>query len=356
MSDEEGARKKTRAARRQRRPRGQLHCVQEPRSGIFQLRGTIRGTKVRESTGTSDATIADAIRIKKETELLNESVHGKAVVITFAECVENYLRQRDGGSNNRYLPALIEKFGKLRTKDLTPTVIKNYADEKYAGCAGQTKNVSVINPIIAVLRRAAFDQLCALPAIERYEEKSEPITGAPPEWIAKMLADCPRVKVKAYIALMTTTGCRGIDAIRLRSENVNYKEGTAYLPKTKNDDARTLQVIAPVMEMLKQFPHGKDGSVFGWSRTDDGNTAIQRCCVQMGVEYYSGHRVGRHAFAERMLSDGQTLQEVMKAGGWRDINVLSKRYGHLEKSKVDAAVREQAARVMQSGLKVVKDK
>lgn len=345
---------KKRKAKRQRRPRGQLHCTPDKASGIYYLRGTIRGQVVRESTGTADAAIADAIRVKRESELLNESVHGKKVTSTFGDCAEHYLRVNDGGSNRRWLPPLIAHFGDTLARDMDTTLVHAYVEKHKAHCTGVSKNNMVVNPIITVLRSAALAGLCDLPAIQRYEGESKTITGPGENWINDFLARCDRPKLKAYVMLLTTTGCRGIDGRRLRSEHVNYEAKTAYLPKTKNGDARTLELVEPLIELLKSFAHSPKGTVFGYSRTEVANREIEKCCKRIGMEFVSGHRLGRHAIAERLLDQGWTLKEVADAIGWKDIVTLHKRYGHLEKSKLASKLRDAASGVMRGSIRAVK--
>ncbi len=342
---------KTKRKVRQRRARGQLHLTKGS-SGIYYIRGTIRGQRVRESTGTHDAVAADAIRVKRESELLAESVHGKKVITTFAECVEHYLRVRGGGSNRRHMRALLIEFGDVLARDMTTPRIHAYIEKHKSHMSGASKNSVIINPIIAVMRCAAHAGMCDLPVLQRYKEESAVITGIGDQWVSDFLSRCDRPKLVAYVALITTTGCRGIDACRLRSDQIDWDKGTATLPKTKNGDARTLQ-IAPLMEMLRSFRHDPDGTVFGFSRTSVANDEIAKVCRRLGMEIATGHRIGRHTFAERLLNKGYTLKDVGAMGGWRDLKTLHQRYGHLEQSRLDGALRDEAAKVLRSGLKVV---
>ncbi len=334
-----------------RRTRGQLHLTKES-TGIWYIRGTIKGKRLRESTGTSDAEAADAIRVKREAELLSERIHGKKVVSTFAECVVHYLNVKGGGSNRRYLPPLVKEFGDWKVKDITTSDVHAYIARAKPGVTGATKNVTVVNPIIAVLRCAAYAGLCDMPMLQRFEEDPKKVSGVEPSWVADFLARCDRPKLKAYVALITTTGCRGIDACRLKSSNIDWEKGTAYLPKTKNDDARTLE-IGPIRDLMQSFQFDPDGTVFGFSRTDVANNEIAKACKRIGMEVATGHRIGRHAFAERLLNKGYTLAQVAAMGGWRDLNTVHKRYGHLEQSKVAEDVRNEASAVLRSGLRLV---
>jgi site-specific recombinase XerD len=70
----------------------------------------------------------------------------------------------------------------------------------------------------------------------------------------------------------------------------------------------------------------------------------------------TSHKIGRHAFAARLLRQGKTLKEVQEAGGWskKSYRLLAEIYGQLEQSAVDASVRSadtNLARILDGGEK-----
>jgi hypothetical protein len=66
----------------------------------WYIRGTVRGQPIFETTGTHDKKAAEAIRIKREARLLDDSIHGKKASVTFAEAAVSYLTS---GGSRRYL-------------------------------------------------------------------------------------------------------------------------------------------------------------------------------------------------------------------------------------------------------------
>lgn len=339
--------------KRQRRARGQLHLTQDARSGIYYIRGTVRGIRVRESTGTCDANVADALRVKKENELLQESVHGKKVTATLSECITHYLTVNGENGFTKSLIKINADIGDTRCKDVNTTLVHQYALREFPNFSGLSRNCRVVKPIITVMRCAAHAGMCELPVIQLFRGEHKKVTGPGDQWIEEFLERCDRPKWTAWVLLLTTTGCRGIDARRLRTENVNFEQMTAYLPKTKNGEARTLHLTRPLVELLKSFEHGRDGTLFGISNPIVANQEINKVCKRIGMPYVSNHRLGRHAIAERLLNRGWTLKQVAEAVGWKDIVTLHKRYGHLEKKPLDEKLREEAASVMRGSLRVV---
>ena len=69
----------------------QLRLRRHKRSRNWYLRGTIRGVSVDESTRTDNREAAEAIRIKREAEILDRSVYGARETTTFLEAAVAFL-------------------------------------------------------------------------------------------------------------------------------------------------------------------------------------------------------------------------------------------------------------------------
>ena len=85
-----------------------IKLVTRPKSPNWILRGTLRGIRVEESSGTSDRRAAEEIRAKREAEILAQSVYGRRATATFAEAAVSYL---EAGGNKRFLEGVIKHFG-----------------------------------------------------------------------------------------------------------------------------------------------------------------------------------------------------------------------------------------------------
>ena len=75
-----------------------LRCVRRPKTPNWIVRGTVRGIRVEESSGTADRARAEEIRAQREAEIITQSVFGRAATATFAEACHSYLKTggRDG--------------------------------------------------------------------------------------------------------------------------------------------------------------------------------------------------------------------------------------------------------------------
>jgi len=370
MSDGEGkqasGRKVSRKAKRQRRERGRLHLSQAA-SGIWYIRGTVANTQVYQSTGVHSEDHAKRIRDDLERKLLDERVYGKKLTVSFAEALDRYELEHPSNSLTRYLPRLREVFGGTLLREIKAGHIRSAAMDEYPDCKNTTRNTCFVNPMVTVLSYAAKLEMCERPNVERFKDDSAKIEGAPPEWIEMALTtacrpDTEEFKVQTFVALLTTTGCRAIDATRLRVRNLNLDRGTALLSKMKNDESGLLHMTGAMVAMLRKLTEGMEGHerVFGWGRDADeaagtraANSALYRFAAARSMDQMSTHRIGRHAFAERWLADGGTIKDLKEAGRWKDLRVVDKRYGHLEQSRINNEVKDKAAALLRPKLKVV---
>lgn len=341
------------AKKRKRGPKGQL--ILKERNGWFYVRGTLRGTPINKGLKTRSRDHAEFLKAEIEKSVLDGAVYGQKVVSTFSQCVAYYKKTTVSDAYHRFLKPLEEHFGDWKVKDITQADLVAFAEDKYQGWSLVSKNNAVFSPMIAVLRKAADGGLCDLPVLKRYKAQSPIVEGAPQEWIDEFLARCQKIKLRCLVALCTTTACRGIDAIRLEWRHVNLDEGRALLLTTKNGKPRELVLSPELCLMFRDLRQEEPDEVrvFAYTKSCTASREIYRECRRLGMKYYSMHKFGRHAFAERMLNQGYTLRETGHAGGWDDMTVLAKRYGHLEKGRMSQVVKNIGSQVL-GGLKVIR--
>lgn len=340
--------------RRQRRARNQLHLY-EHTSGIWYMRGTVAGRRINQSTGTHSRDHADHIRSQREKELLDERVHGKAVVATFAQAVELYwsVHGRDNSVALR-LPKLLAAFGTTKLRDFDEGMLHAYAMRTYPTAKNSSRNQLVINPIVTVLKAAARNKLCARPEIRRLPDDSD-IVRAPSHAVLMDLLDrCEHDELRALVTLMSTTGVRCGEALRIERAQVDPERNEIVLRpnQTKNGKGGILALTGALTQMLLALP-ARGSRLFKWSGTNGVNNTLSDVCRKLGIESLSAHQVGRHFFAERMLALGHSAYDVAKMGRWEDFNTFNKRYGHLERKRTDDAVRGAAADLLRPKLKIV---
>ena len=134
--------------------------------------------------------------------------------------------------------------------------------------------------------------------------------------------------------MITLTGCRISNAVDIvgRDLNLEGSEPDVIFRDTKNGDPRRVVLPPELVEALQALPKAKaDERVLGYASRYTAAQAIERACDAAGVPRVSPHQIGRHTFAARLLAAGYALKTVQEAGGWKDIDIVARTYGHLER-------------------------
>lgn len=318
------------------------------KKGIWQIVGTVGGVPYRKSTGTSSKPHAEAILANLQAQAIERQVWGEKRTCLFAEAATYYMQQ---GGEARFLTKLIERFGSMRVNDITSRMVADAADEIYPGTSVAYRVRVVYTPMNAIIRKAFKGGLCDMVAIEKPRIKDKPVEYAGDEWFKRVLRHC-NVRLMAIILFMTLTGARVQEACNLTWRHVRLERAEAELRKTKAGNARIVK-LPPVLihalrlvadALLTKLPAGEgledhlDRRVFGYSQRFSVNQAIERACARAKAPYMSSHKIGRHAFAARLLREGHSLKLVQEAGGWAVARMVTEHYGHMEQKMIDRAV------------------
>lgn len=125
------------------------------RGKVWWISGTVHGQTVYESTGSYDEEVAEALRIKKEAQLVSDHVYGAKATRTFAQAVESYLI---AGGDARFIgtPAagLLAHFYSRRLADIRQNDLDDAARKLYPTATPETRNRQCYTPFIAVWNHA----------------------------------------------------------------------------------------------------------------------------------------------------------------------------------------------------------
>lgn len=313
-----------------------LRLTRRGGSPHWYLHGTVGGQRVRESTGTSDKAQAEAIRIRRESEIWNRRELGPKAVATFPEALNIYL---DRGGEDRFVGKLLAHFKTTRLADIDQAAIERAARILYPKAAASTVNRQLFVPMTAILNVGADCGLCDRPRFTKRREKKTVRRAVKPEWLLAVM-DQASPHLRALLAFSAFSGTRISEACRLTWADVDLNAGTAVLTRTKTRPHRVALPSTVVAAMASIPADREDGQqVFRYANRSGPITALKTACRRAGVEYHSPHEIGRHTFATWMLAQGHTLAEVADAGGWASIQLVKDVYGHLEQSGIDESVR-----------------
>ncbi len=316
------------------------------RGKVWYVRGTVRGTRVYESTGTADRRQAEAYRAKREAELWQRSVFGGRGTRTFAEAALIYLEGRELSPSYRAtLRRVVAYFGPMRLEEIDQSALDAYIRRYHRGAAPGTIVRAVITPVTAIMRAAAKRGWCDPPAFERPRVRSpEPRFLTEEEAERLIAASAPHLR--PLVIFLLYTGARLHEALRLQWRDVDLHARRVTLRQTKTGEVLGVPLHDRVFLALASLPH-RDGHVFrtprGTPYYDSGGrggspikTAFKAACRRAGLEGVRVHDL-RHTYASWLVQRGVHLRTVAELLGHRTLQMVQ-RYAHLAPEHLRAAV------------------
>ena len=133
--------------------------------------------------------------------------------------------------------------------------------------------------------------------------------------------------LKTAIILGIDCGLRRGEILKLKAEDVNFKNNTAVLKDTKNGETREIGLSSRAILELKKLPVSIDGKLFPCKRLDTFTFYYNQLKKWSGVK--KRFHDTRHTFASRSATSGWSITEIAAQGGWKQLQVL-KRYTHIK--------------------------
>lgn len=325
------------------------------RSKNYTIRGTVRGVPIDETTGTADRDRAEAIRIKRENELLDESVFGKRASRAFSEAALGYAQQlkNEGASltqieavigrirkDGNVTRSLVDDFGAM----LVDRIDQDVVDKVIARRFGTDYNPATVlrnflTPLIAVLNYAHRRKWCDAPTLERPEQRKGAARQAralPYDEADRVLEASSRHIYELALFLMMS-GARMSEALNLDWADVRLSDRWAVLRKTKrNGEDRGIPLHPQLVTMLANMRH-RTGKVFlthkgqpyaeKISAGGQIKTAWRATLRRAEVEYIRPHDL-RHTFATWLMSLG-VVREVRERIMGHQSQEMAGRYAHV---------------------------
>jgi integrase len=333
--------------------------VKTPAGGwkaIIRDRGRILKTKTfRKKTDAREW----ARRIEGDREAA-EALGLPGCRLTLSELAREYLdqwggRDKSGPARTNYWP---EQLGAYKLSDITSAdvrrVLEHYAHGKAQRYAGIGPNGEpVLKPTDKPRSAASVNRMRAAGsalfrfAIRQGYVASNPFKGVAgktePRGRKRYLSDDERTLLlercrqsrwdRLYLLVMLAlgTGARMGELIRLRWSDINFEQRTAFLSKTKNDDARVLTLPEPVMVELHKHREVGSGFVFPSERfkhrPTDPYPFWYKALEEAAITDCRFHDL-RHSAASYLAMDGASLLEIAEVLGHKSLQT-TKRYAHL---------------------------
>jgi integrase len=313
-----------------------LKCVKRPKSPHWILRGTVRRIRIEESTGTSDRSLAEEIRAKREAELIAQSVYGRRAVATFAGAALSYLEQ---GGARRFMAPIITYFATMPLGQIDQDAIDKGALKMFPDAAPSTRNRQFYTPVSAVLHHAAHRGWCDRPLIQRPESAPDRIRWITIEEADRLILACSK-HFRPLVIFLLYTGARVGEALWLDWSNVDLARAHVTFPRTKNGKPRGVGLHPRLLAALSGI-EGRQGEVFrrpdgapyarpsrseGHSAGSRISTAFAGACRRAGIDNFHPHDC-RHTWATWHYQANRDLGALQRLGGWKTVRMVM-RYAH----------------------------
>ncbi len=339
---------------RPRRPG--LRVVRREGHAALYVRGTVRGTRIFESTGTADPELAEEFRATREAKLYRSAVHETRPEVTFAAAVVSYLQARETSETTKInVGKLLKYFGPTITCDKIGQAEADKAGQAICrrGTKPQSIHRQVMTPLKAILQHAARRGWCTQPVFEVAKPG-----GRRTDWIrpaeAEAMVAAATDRFRPLLTFLLCTGARVNEAVGLDWADVDLQHGRAVLRATKNGDDRILDLPPRAMIALANIPLPKaargqpkittrSGAVFlnrfgqPYRRTNDTargaeggqiKRAFAAAVSGAGIERHLTPHHCRHTWASWHYALYRDPIRLREDGGWRTLSQVE-RYAKL---------------------------
>jgi integrase len=315
-----------------------LRLVKRPKSPYWIVRGSIRGIRIEESTGTPDRRVAEEIRAKREAEIHTELIYGKQATVTFAHAVQSYL---ENAGSRRFLAPILQHFGTTQLACIDQDALDLGARKLFPDTSPSTRNRQFYTPMSAVLHHAAQRGWCAIPIIARPKQPPGRIRWLEIDEADRLIAACSE-HLRPLVIFLFYTGARAGEALWLDWRNVDLSRAHVQFLKTKTRQPRGVPLHPRAVTALAALPH-REGAVFRrpngnpYTRPVEGDdwntsagsqikTAFKGACSRAGITDFHPHDC-RHTWATWHYRANHDLGALQNLGGWKTLSMVM-RYAH----------------------------
>ena len=286
----------------------------------------------------------EAIRFARETEVKIEQGLYQDLTLAKTTKLKDVLAQyidrvsinKKGYEQERY------KINKIIRSDiadktlsqLTPLVLFEYIEQQKKLYTASTvnKSITIVNLALNFAERFLGISLNKNPLkfIKRLKESQfvgQVIEPHEEELLLKHAEFSKLYWLKTAIILGIDCGLRRGEILKLKAEDINYKNNTAVLKDTKNGETREIGLSSRAILELKKLPVSIDGKLFPCKRLDTFTFYYNQLKKWSGVK--KRFHDTRHTFASRSTTSGWSITEIAAQGGWKQLQVL-KRYTHIK--------------------------
>ncbi len=309
-----------------------LKLFQRRSSRNWQIRGTIRGQYVCQSTGTPDKRKAEEVRVLAESKLWNRSIYGERAVATFRQIATEYIdsHPREANIVNR----LIGHFNAEEIGKIGQSQIDKAAKALCPKHSNETVNRHIYTPMAAILHRAAEAGFCDCIRVRRPKlktPKNRALSSADMETVISAF----KGEQRAFLIFLYYTRARVTEALNLKWESVDLKRKHLVLYQGKTDNYRGVHLHERLFLELANLEKNEGDFVFPWRTRSGVYKWLRPVIKELGIDFTP--HVACHSFATRLREQGHDLRKIQEAGGWKSYQSVL-RYASVSSSEIKDAI------------------
>ena len=293
---------------------------------------------------------------------------------TLSEAIERYKKEklsemRDGERRGKQLDWWKARAGAYLLMEITPARITELKDklgaEPVQGKGGTVRHRSpatvnrYLAALSAVLSRATKGwQWLERSPMDAVEKRKEPpgrvryLSDAERGALLKASESHPDLHL--FIVLALSTGARKSEILTLEWRQVDMARRVIYLERTKNNERRTLPIVAPALELLKgraKVRHLNKPLLFPSHRNNHKPIDLAKpwrdAITAADINNFRIHDL-RHSCASYLAMSGVSMGVIAEILGHKSIQ-MTKRYAHLSTGHLAEVMETQADKTFSGG-------
>jgi integrase len=323
------------------------------RGETWCIRYKFNGRDVREAIGPSKRE-AENVLGKRKAAIREGRFFDvcKANRVSFRELAERYTKEHaahhkaesTNASDHYRRLLLVKKFGERTLKQIDAGVVNAFLTR----LREEGRSPATVNRIRALLShmftKGVHWGLCSsnpVRLVKALRENNRRVRYLMPDEVARLLGECPSW-LRPIVLCAVHTGMRKEELLSLTWEQINPRERTIHLTRTKNGRTRTLPMNDELWRAFSALPRQlhspyvfakEDGSRYV---KENIRGAFEAALRRARIEDFHFHDL-RHTFASNLVMAGVDLLTVKELLGHQTMD-MTVRYSHLAPSHTRGAV------------------
>jgi integrase len=234
---------------------------------------------------------------------------------------------------------ILTKWGEKPLAHIDQIAIDTLAAELYPNAPAATRNRQVYTPVSAIMKRAGIERRFKRP---KGWQSPKSVSWLRPEQAFALFAAADNLNPEfgLFLRLLCYTGMRLSEGLGIRIGQIDLASQAIYLPRTKNDEPRTVYLTPELVAALANHPRGlnrnKQERLIRYHAGGRLRDMLADAMTAAGLSFprrQRGFHLFRRTWAMWMRRfGGLDTSGLVETGAWRNPQ-SARRYEHLDASE-----------------------